>query len=168
MSIGCHVGTHIDAPGHFLADGLTVDKLPLETFYGPAEVVDCRGQAVITPTYLQSLPIPKSRHILLQTDNSTLLHRPSFHENYTVLSPDGAAYLCTLFPLSLGFDYYCLDPLMSDKGFAAHLIFATAGISVFVCLDLLNIQQGQYLFAGFPLRLEGAEGSPVRAMLIEG
>ncbi|MEC4674798.1 MAG: cyclase family protein [Nitrospirota bacterium] len=167
LKIGCHVGTHIDAPCHFLAGGLTVDALPLETFYGPAEVVDCRNQMVITAAYLQSLSIPPARHILLQTDNSALLHQPSFHENYTVMSPEGASYLCTLCPLSIGFDYYCLDPLASDKGFPAHMIFATAGISVFVCLDLLNIQEGQYLFAGFPLRLEGAEGSPVRALLIE-
>lgn len=168
MTIGCHVGTHIDAPAHFLAQGQTIDELPLETFYGPAEVVDCRKQTEITPRYLQSVSISRGCHILLQTDNSQLLQLPSFQENYTVVSPEGASYLASLCPLSIGFDYYSLDPPVSDTGYAAHMVFATAGISVFVCLDLLRVREGRYLFAGFPLRLQGAEGSPVRALLIEG
>ena len=167
LAIGCHVGTHIDAPFHFLSEGLRVDELPLETFYGPAVVLNCRNQTVITSSYLQSFFIPETRHILLQTDNSELLTQPSFRENYTVVSPEGASYLSTLRPLSIGFDYYSLDPPASDTGYAAHMILAKAGISVFVCLDLLRIQEGCYDFAGFPLRLGGAEGSPVRALLIE-
>ena len=91
---------------------------------------------------------------------------PAFHDSYTVLSPEGASFLASLCPLSIGFDYYSLDPPESE-GYVAHMIFAAAGISVFVCLDLLNVQEGAYLFAGFPLPLQGAEGAPVRAMLIE-
>lgn len=165
LSMGCHVGTHIDAPRHFLAGGLMVDELSLDTFYGPAEVVDCRTQPIITARYLQSLSIPKGCHILLQTNNSQLLHHPSFHEQYTVLSPEGASYLVSLRPLSIGFDYYSLDPLVADKGYPAHMVLATAGLSVFVCLNLLNVPNGDYIFSGFPLPLQGVEGAPVRAML---
>jgi kynurenine formamidase len=40
LSCSSHVGTHLDAPSHFLADGATVDQLPLSTFILPALVLD--------------------------------------------------------------------------------------------------------------------------------
>jgi len=166
LRIGCHVGTHIDTPSHFLEHGMTLDKLPADTFYGPAELVDCRNSAIITEHHLRSSLIPLGSHILLKTDNSSLLHQTAFCEKYTVLSPEGARYLITLNPLSVGFDYYSLDPWEPEQGSVVHTILAIAGISVFVCLDLLNVPKGPYVFAGFPLALKGAEGSPVRAMLI--
>ena len=39
LKMGAHAGTHVDAPYHFLEDGMTVDRLPLEVLMGPARVV---------------------------------------------------------------------------------------------------------------------------------
>jgi arylformamidase len=165
LSMGCHVGTHVDAPAHFLASGATVDQLPIESLYGPGVVVDLTGRDAIRPQDLAEQAIPHRHHILLKTDNSRLLRRGSFCESYCTLSPEAARALCELAPRSIGFDYYSLDPFHST-GFEAHRALAERGIAVFVCLDLEGLDGGTYTFVGLPLRLTGAEAAPARVLLI--
>lgn len=40
LELGSHTGTHVDAPAHMVADGKTIDELPLDRFYGKAVVVE--------------------------------------------------------------------------------------------------------------------------------
>lgn len=166
LSVGCHVGTHIDAPSHFLADKFCLNQLPLQSFYGPAVVIDMPNRKRIDKSDLVSLQLPSHHHLLFKTDNSLLLHTSMFHSSYCTLSEEAAAFLCEWNPLSIGWDYYSLDPCDSD-GFGAHTCFAKHNIPVFVCLDLFRIDPGAYHFIGLPLRLEGVEASPVRALLID-
>ena len=44
ISMGSHQGTHLDAPFHFLADGATIDQIPLEQTTGPAILLDLSGR----------------------------------------------------------------------------------------------------------------------------
>jgi len=166
LSIGCHVGTHIDAPSHFLADKWNVNELPLPSFYGPAVVINMTDRTRVELSDLVSLKLPSHHHLLFKTDNSPLLRTPMFHSSYCTLSEEAAAFLCEWNPLSIGWDYYSLDPCDSD-GFWAHTCFAKHNIPVFVCLDLFRIDPRAYHFIGLPLRLEGVEASPVRALLID-
>ena len=166
LSLNCHVGTHVDAPAHFIASGATLEELPMECFYGPALVINLEGKPVIEISDLLSYDLPLSHHILLKTDNSQLLHRDRFTESYCVLSPDAARYLLGKTPRSIGFDYYSLDPHQTTEVFPTHRILAQSNIPVFVCLDLSRVQPGQFMFFGFPLLLEKVEASPVRAILM--
>lgn len=165
FAMGCHVGTHVDAPAHFLSTGKLLEELPLECFYGPAQVLCQQGNPVVEQAQLERISIPLGHHILLKTDNGSLLSKKTFSEEYCTLSVAAAEYLCKLNPLSIGWDYYSLDPVGHPESFPAHTVLAEAGIPVFVCLHLVNVPPGQYWFAGFPLRLEGVEGAPVRAVL---
>ena len=166
ISMNCHVGTHVDSPAHFLADGKTLDGLSLESFYGPAVVVEIPGEKrAIELADLQSVTIPTQHHILLKTRNSELLKVRKFTRDYSHLSEQGAQFLCSQQPLSVGFDYYSVDPWDSD-GFPAHTMLAKHDLPVFVCLDLSAVPPGQYIFSGFPLPFERIEASPVRAILI--
>jgi arylformamidase len=167
LSIGCHVGTHVDAPAHFLADGALLGDLSLARFYGPATVLDLRGRRCIEPDHLRALPIPRGQHLLLHTDGSRLLQRTGYSELAPYLCAKAAEHLCSLEPLSVGFDSYSLDPPDAAEPFPAHTALARAGIPVFVCLALDGVPAGPYTFAGLPLRLAGAEAAPVRALLIE-
>ncbi len=164
MALGCHVGTHVDAPAHFLTGGATIGELPLEAFYGPARVCSLLGRKEIGAPDVNALDLPEGRHILLRTDNAALLHQPSWNGEYTTLSREAALYLASRNPRSVGFDYYSLDPDGSGD-FPAHRILARWNIPVYVCLDLWRVPPGDYLFHGFPLRFEGVEASPVRALL---
>lgn len=166
LSMNCHVGTHVDAPAHFLGDGETLDELRLGRFQGPAVVYEYLNCDVIGPQNFQLIDIPERHHIFLKTRNSELLQRDTFSSTYCTVSPVVAEMLCALQPLSVGFDYYSLDPYQGEGGFPAHTVFARAGIPVYVCLNLKDVPAGEYLFSGFPLRLPGAEASPVRAVLM--
>ncbi|MDA0739156.1 MAG: cyclase family protein [Nitrospirae bacterium] len=166
VTLGCHIGTHIDAPAHFLAQGKMVHELPLESFYGSALVVSQQGKECIHQSDLEELSIPSQYHIFFKTDNGVLLNEKVFSEEYCVLSRSAAEFVCQFKPLSVGWDYYSLDAFSDSKSFPAHRVFAEANIPVFVCLNLQDVPEGQYGFSGFPLRLEGVEGAPVRAILI--
>ena len=166
LSLNCHVGTHVDAPAHFIAGGAFLKELPMECFYGPAVVLNLEGKEVIEVSDLIPHHLPPFHHVLLKTDNSRLLSHPHFSESYCVLSPDAASYLLTKTPRSIGFDYYSLDPLGSPDRFPSHRIVAESNLPVFVCLDLSELPSGQFNFFGFPLRMENVEASPVRAILL--
>lgn len=165
VTIGCHVGTHVDAPAHFLAHGKFVGELPLESFYGSALVINQQGKQSIEKTDLVRLSIPKRHHIFFKTDNGSLLHEKTFSANSCIVSKEAAKFLCQFSPLSIGWDYYSLDPRTSPEFYPAHSVLALANIPVFVCLNLVDIKEGPYWFSGFPLRLEGVEGAQVRAIL---
>jgi arylformamidase len=164
LTINCHVGTHVDAPAHFLASGATVDQLSLEHFYGAARVVQVGGTGPITPADLNDMTSAKQTHILLKTGNSALLSGPTFEPSYRTLTAAAAEGLVALQPLSVGFDYYSLDP-PAGTIYPAHLILAQAGIPVFLPLRLAEVEPGDYLFVAMPLPLVGVEAAPVRAVL---
>ncbi len=164
LEIGCHAGTHVDAPSHFLPDGASLNQLPLAHFHGPAHVFDMGDGKIITETAVRSLRPRPGTHILLKTRNSELLRKESFDSDYCCLTPQATEVLLAREPLSIGFDYYSLDPPSGDS-FPSHLAVARRGLPAFVCLNLLQIEPGEYTFIAFPLKIPGLEASPVRAVL---
>lgn len=164
LAMGCHVGTHVDAPAHFVNRGATIDQLDLRHFYGNAVVLEFPGLNRITAEDVRDLEIRSGWHILLKTRNSALLRQPHFDPQYCYVTPEAVRALLAFQPLSLGFDYYSLDP-PSTTDFPAHIEVARSGIPVFVCLDLSDASPGEYLFTALPLRVTNVEGIPVRAVL---
>ncbi len=166
LSMNCHIGTHVDAPAHFLGDGETLDELRLERFHGSAVAYEFLDSDVISGKVIEGIDFPERQHLLFKTRNSDLLQLKTFSTSYSTMAPEVAEWLCARQPLSVGFDYYSLDPYEGKDGYPAHIVFARAGIPVYVCLNLKDVSPGEYMFSGFPLRLAGAEASPVRAVLM--
>ena len=165
---GCHVGTHVDAPGHFVRGGALLEDLPLSRFMGPAQVIDRAGpEGCIGVEHLRGEEIAAEHHVLIRTRNSALLQQGRFRPDYTVVSREAIEWIARRRPRSIGFDYYSLDPVDSES-FPAHREAARAGIPVYVCLDLSDAPAGRGMFVGLPLRLEKVEASMVRAVLIVG
>jgi arylformamidase len=172
LSLGTHVGTHVDAPLHFVRDGAGLDRIPLERFVGPARVVDlsdCSGPA-LTAGDLEQAGIALADGLpdilLLRTRNSALLGEARFRPDYVHLAPDAAETLVRCGVSTLGFDYLSVDP-PKDPVKAAHRTLLGAGVVLFEGLDLSAVPPGDYFFVGLPLRLEGTEGAPARAILLE-
>jgi len=161
-----HLGTHVDSPLHFRSDGLSLDKYTLNNFYGEALVFDQCGKAVIDADDVKELVLPFQHHLLFKTDNSKLLAIDNFSENYTYLTIEAAEYICSLNPLSFGFDYYSVDNF-NESTLPVHNVFAAHQIPVYVCLNLLDIKPKTYIFSGLPLNIENIEAYPVRAILME-
>ena len=168
VTLGLHTGTHVDAPAHFLSDGLQVHELGLQHFHGPAVVVELRSdEPLIGREQVESQVKRKGQHILLKTTNSSLLRSQKFTPDYTALTPEAAAYLASLNPLSVGFDYYSLAAI-DEAGYPAHRVMARAGIPVFVCLNLLEVEPGAYRFFGVAAQARSGRGQPPCALCCGG
>jgi arylformamidase len=160
----CHVGTHVDAPAHYLSEARWLSDYAAEDFCGPAVVIDLSADRHVTPGAIEAARIPPGRHVLLRTRNSGRLHDAHYDYDHAAIEPDAAGLLLVREPLSIGFDYYSVDEAASED-LDVHRLFAAAGLLVYLCLDLSAAPAGAYRFFGLPLRLTEVEGAPVRAVL---
>lgn len=162
-----HTGTHIDAPDHFLNNGVTVGKLPLEVFLGPAWIIEVPAQVdLITPPVLEALPWPRqARRVLFRTRNSLWWEQgiAEFREDYVALSPEGAQWIVQQGVQLVGIDYLSIAPFQDPV--PTHRVLLKAGVVILEGLRLGHVPPGEYMLACFPLALEAAEGAPCRAVL---
>ena len=113
LSMTAHTGTHIDAPDHFLDNGVGVDNIPLGLFIGPAEVVELHGGDVITRGMLEDADLPgNTKRLLFKTPNSANWARGErdFQTDFMGLSQDGAQYLLDRGVEVIGVDYLSVAP----------------------------------------------------------
>lgn len=168
LHMSAHSGTHVDAPGHFIPGGATVDTLDMEVLVGPALVVYAPQVDVLSATVLRELSIPQgTRRVLFRTRNSDLWARneAEFDESYVALSEDGAEWLIHHGVQLVGIDYLSVA-LFADTG-PTHRLLLGAGVILVETLNLSGIEPGLYQLVCLPLRLENIEGAPARAILID-
>jgi len=166
LSFGSHTGTHVDAPRHFFDAGSTVDRLPLNALIGPAQVFSFADDVMqITADHLRGQRLTNVERILLRTRNSGFVKDREFHPDFTYLAPDGAEYLASLGVKLVGVDYYSVEQFRSGHH-RTHRTLLERGIVIVEGLDLSAIEPGQYAFCCLPLRLEGLDGAPARAVLM--
>ena len=165
-----HAGTHVDAPLHLDPGGAAIDALPLDTFAGPAVLVDVTGHGdLIEPEDIEAAlrvieiaaGADSLERLLLRTGCDWSAGFPS---SWRALSA-GAAAWCGARGLRLvGTDAPSVDPADSTS-LAAHRALAAAGAAILESLALAGIEPGRYALVAFPLRWIGADASPVRAAL---
>ena len=106
--------------------------------------------------------IADAKRLLVKTNiwsDSTI-----FPGSIAVITPEVAEWLGRLGVKSLGLDLPSVDPIDS-KDLHNHHALGHAGVSIIESLDLSAISPGLYNFIGIPLRIVGADGSPIRAIL---
>jgi arylformamidase len=169
MAMSVHVGTHVDAPYHFIADGKTIEHLKLDVLIGPAQVVEIPGGGpLITAADLQQAGIADgTERLLLKTRNSQYWQQPGlpFQKDFAALSPDGAAYLVERGIRLIGIDYFSIAPF--GDSVPTHGALLGPEVIVLEGIDLSQIAPGQYQLYCLPLKLGGSDGAPARAVLIE-
>jgi arylformamidase len=163
LEMSCHVGTHVDAPAHFVEHGRMLSDYDASAFVGAAFVVDCGDADAITRDVLARVAIPPGHHVLLRTRNSRRARARTYDLDHAYVAADGAEYLLTLTPASIGFDDYSVDA-SSHEALPIHRRLAEHGLLVYVALDLSELAAGGYMFCGLPLRLANVEAAPVRAI----
>ncbi len=167
LSMSAHSGTHVDAPYHFLQDGVSIDQLPIDLFTGRAYVLHLSDVDLITAQVLENAAIPpRTRRVLFKTRNSDLWARreADFHPDYVALSADAASYLVDRGVKLVGVDYLSVAPFNATV--STHEILLKAGVVIVEGLDLSEVAQGRYTFYCLPLKLVGADGAPARAILV--
>lgn len=157
-----HTATHCDAPFHYDDAGKTVDQLPPETFVGPAWVVDVRG-AESWQSRLETLDFTATPRVLFRTGGWPDTAR--FPQSIPVMERTLPAWLAARGVVLIGVDVPSVDDLDS-KTLDNHHTLGRAGITIVEGLWLDGAPPGRYEFVGLPLKLVGADGSPLRAVLI--
>jgi arylformamidase len=169
IEFGLHTGTHMDAPFHFLAGGVTLDQISLERLIGSVKVLEIAPEvSLITSEVLAGLPVDRiARRVLFKSRNSAFwAERPHhFHKDFVAFDPSGAEYLVAQGVELVGIDYLSIAPFRQGK--ETHEVLLNAGLVILEGLDLSGVSQGDYQMYCLPLKVGGVEGAPVRAILIK-
>ena len=129
LEMGSHSGTHVDAPGHFIPGGLTVDALDLGILMGPAFVAHALEADILSKDVLEELLLPPGvERVLFRTRNSDRWARGErdFHEDYVAISEGGARWLVAQGVRLVGVDYLSVAPFSEMVG--AHQVLLRAGV----------------------------------------
>jgi len=168
LRMSVHAGTHIDAPKHFLETGDTVEDISLDLLFGRAYVLHLPDEVdLITRDMVENSTIPpRTKRVLFRTRNSETWksNRKTFGKNYVALAPDAAEYLIKRGVKLVGIDYLSIAPF--DDPIPTHKILLEAGVIILEGINLSSVDQGRYTLYCLPIKLSGAEGAPVRAILV--
>ena len=166
VAMGTHTGTHLDAPSHFMQNGMTIDQIPLERINGKARVLYIEDD-VITKDCLSRYSIEGEEIIIFRTSNSNMFEGSKVLESYVTLDYEGAQYLVDRKARMVGIDYMTIERprALREEGKSIHQILLGAGIPILETLNLRNVEEGEYMLLCLPLKLTDADGSPVRAVL---
>ncbi len=166
---GVHIGTHVDAPHHFMNDHRTVELLSLDVLVGPARVVQIEEDVkVVNAEVLEKAEIPSgTERLLLKTHNSSLWERGEleFDTGFVGISADGADWLVQHAIKLIGIDYLSVAPF--KQSIPTHRILLGAGIIIVEGLDLSGVHPGAYSLYCLPIKLVGSDGAPARVILVE-
>jgi len=159
-----HAGAHADAPGHTLWGAGSIDQQPLVAYYGACQVVKVsvpEGGRVGPDDLGGEVAAPR---LLIRTDS---FPAGRFGTRFAGLSPGLAPWLAERGVVLVGVDTPSVDPF-DDPRLESHLALAQHRIATLEGLVLRDVPPGLYTLIALPLRLEGADASPVRAVLVDG
>ena len=164
ISMGTHLGTHVDPPAHFLDNGATVDQIALENMVGPGTVADLRGRPQIDRRALEKALDAGTKRVLLKTDNGPRLLATRWHPDSVYLTEDGARYLVENRIRLVGIDALSIEH-PENPGSPVHHLLLKAGVLVAEGVHLLEIPPGEYEIFCLPLKITGGDGAPARILL---
>jgi len=172
LEMGAHSGTHVDAPLHFLGDAHPdVAQLPLQSLIGhaialnrpkePGEDLDIGDFAGVN--------IVSGDIVLFRTGWDRRSGSPAFFQDeWPGVHPSLVEELIRRGVKAMGGDFASVDsPTALAAGAPAHKLAGRGGMPVFEALVNLDQVAGQrFFFIGLPLKLEGCEASPIRAVAL--
>ena len=162
LRVSLHAGTHADAPYHYNDAGLKIDEVPVDTYVGPARVVDIRGHDVITTALLAGQDFSGIPRVLFKSDSWS--DPAVFPTGWPLMTADVPPWLAARGVRLVGLDVPSVDHPQS-KELPLHHACDAAHLVIIENLDLRAIAPGVYELIALPLRIRGGDGSPLRAVL---
>jgi len=166
-----HFGTHTDASTHFLPDTVTIDRMPLENYVGPAVVLDVRkrpDRARVTRKDLEAAwpADADAPRVLVNTGWADRVKGAAYFRGFPGIELEAARWLIRRKAILLGLDLPSVHPRDYRR---VHELLFRAGVGVTEGLvNLSRLPRGQVFFVGLPLALAGLDGSPIRAVAFVG
>ena len=166
-----HIGTHVEAPLHFLADGGDTANLPIESLMGPAIVLDFCGKEVNEPISLEEVrtagDVQEGDRVLIMTGRQDQYRTPQSHDR-PYLMEEAVRWLVEdrrincLGTDSSGFEVRGVDHHPN------HRLLNNAGVPVLECLtNLTELSRQRIFLIALPWPVAGLDACPVRAVAIE-
>ncbi|MFN4337353.1 MAG: cyclase family protein [Candidatus Nitrosocaldus sp.] len=167
-----HTGTHMDAPSHFIREGISIDAIPLSVLVSDAVLAEVRKgekEYIYREDLLRELEHSnlKGECVIISTGWE---EKWEDEENYLSgnpgLSRDAAEYLVEKGVTAIGVDTANIDH-PDDKEFTVHRILLSSNVPIVENLcNLKAIGSREFRFIALPLKIKGSTGSPVRALAL--
>ena len=171
LFLSSHTGTHLDAPFHFVKNGIKIDQIPLGRLMGKAiliKIKKSKNSPITKSDILQfekkNGSIPDKSSIFFFTDWQKNLKKNNYFTENPGLALSAATYLAQKKVNLVGIDSPSID-LGKDESFSVHHVLSKNNILIVENLANLNkIKSKEFDFTILPLKLKDATGSPVRAV----
>lgn len=151
-----HNGTHVDAPYHFLDDGIKIDEIPLNKFVGMCYVADNTGD--VSENDAREI-IKKAKACNNGSEKRILI------KGNTTVTLEAAQVFAEEEIYLVGNESQTVGPENAPK--AVHEMLLSKEVVLLEGIRLSKVEEGTYLLNAAPLNLGGSDGAPVRAILIE-
>ncbi|MBN2024863.1 MAG: cyclase family protein [Pirellulales bacterium] len=172
ISMSTHQGTHLDAPFHFFDDGATVDRVPLDRFFGPAALIDLAPGGALAPrqsiTLEMFLPhadrFQPGAKVVYRTGWDRAFGTPAFFADFPSLELEAAQWIAQRRIGLLGMD----TPTPGAQWKEIHHALLGPDAEIVVVEGLANLDRlpDRFTLAAFPLPIKDRDGSPIRAVAI--
>lgn len=160
-----HVGAHTDSPSHFGKGTQGIDEVGLWKYQGACQIIAVNKppHTEILPEDIREIQIVAPR-VLFKT--SSCPDSTQFNTNFVACSAGLIEYLASRDVVLVGIDTPSID-LFESKELPSHKATLKIGMAILEGVDLSAVDPGIYELTAFPLKIEGGDASPVRALLLK-
>src|SRR3989338_7285831 len=176
LILGTHTGTHLDAPRHFIENGITVDKILLETLVGPAQVIDltwCGEKRKLEISDFEKLiGNDNPERLVLKFNWCHHINSMKYYTDHPYLSIESAKWLLDKDLKLLAMDTPQPDNPFPDKNTKedspVHKVLLGGGVILVEYLhNLKSLNKDKVDLIVLPLKILEGDGSPVRCIAVE-
>ena len=151
-----HNGTHIDAPYHFINNGSTIEKIPLDKLVGYAYVVEHNGD--ITSKDAEEI-LQKAKDAQKDAEKRILI------KGNAIVTYEASMVFAKANIYLVGNESQTVGPI--DAPMMVHKVLLEKEIVLLEGIRLGNVPEGVYILSSAPINLQGSDGAPCRAILIK-
>jgi arylformamidase len=173
ITMSAHYGTHLDAPYHFFDDGRTVENLDVRKGFGVADVLDFTHKKAGEPISLEDVKvhadkINKGSRLIFHTGWDKVSDDPQYFGGQPYLTVELTRWLADQGVACIALD---LPTTYPDNYIESHHSLLNKDAEVLIIEGLRGLdrlQSDRVILMALPLRIRGRDGSPVRAMALDG
>jgi arylformamidase len=162
VTMSPHTGAHTDAPLHYDEAGRSIGDVPLDAYLGPCRVLHViEPGALVRPAHIEARLAGSPARVLLRTYRRA---PATWDSGFTAMAPEAIELLHSHGVRLVGIDTPSLDPETS-KTLDSHQLVRRHGIAILEGIVLDDVPEGDYELIALPLKWQGLDASPVRAVL---